>query len=99
MNLPGSDRPSRGDWSARPGHRGPGRRGARHANQTSTAAATTASGAQSTDQWKPVTAIWSAKAEDDGQQRGDGTGEKSSGPCRDRTDDIYGVNVALYQLS
>ena len=22
-----------------------------------------------------------------------------SGPCRDRTDDIHGVNVALYQLS
>jgi len=21
------------------------------------------------------------------------------GPCRDRTDDIHGVNVALYQLS
>ena len=27
------------------------------------------------------------------------TGEFDSGPCRARTDDIHGVNVALYQLS
>ena len=32
-------------------------------------------------------------AEHDEADRGDG------GPCRDRTDDIHGVNVALYQLS
>ena len=26
-------------------------------------------------------------------------GSECGGPCRDRTDDIHGVNVALYQLS
>ena len=27
------------------------------------------------------------------------SGLNNGGPCRDRTDDIHGVNVALYQLS
>ena len=36
----------------------------------------------------------------DGSIRGKlGLESSQSGPCRDRTDDIHGVNVALYQLS
>ena len=33
------------------------------------------------------------------EHAGRGSSMNGCGPCRDRTDDIHGVNVALYQLS